>query len=82
MDRKQSCTRLASSMADYKCWEIELKKGYDVNMFREDLKNVQLAGVTGTPVTFMLVDTQIVDESMLEDVNNILNTGEVRDVSV
>ena len=75
---KQSCTRLASSMAEYKCWEIELKKGYDVNMFREDLKGLfELAGVGGTPVTFMLVDTQIVDESMLEDVNNILNTGEV-----
>ena len=75
---KQSCTRLASAMTGYKCWEIELKKGYDVNMFREDLKELfELAGVGGTPVAFMLVDTQIVDESMLEDVNNILNTGEV-----
>ena len=46
--------------------------------FREDLKELfELAGVGGTPVAFMLVDTQIVDESMLEDVNNILNTGEV-----
>ena len=27
--------------------------------------------------TFLLVDTQIVDESMLEDISGILNTGEV-----
>ena len=49
--RKQSCTRLASAMTGYKCWEIELKKGYDVNMFREDLKELfELAGVGGRRV--------------------------------
>ena len=75
---KQSCTRLASHMVEYKCINIELKKGYNINSFREDLKALfDTAGVQGTPTTFLLVDTQIVDESMLEDVNGILNTGEV-----
>ena len=75
---KQSCTRLASHMCEYKCISIELKKGYNINSFREDLKALfETAGVNGTPTTFLLVDTQIVDESMLEDVNGILNTGEV-----
>ena len=75
---KQSCTRLATAMCEYKCFTIELKKGYDIVSFRDDIKNLfELTGVEGKPVTFLLVDTQIVVESMLEDVNNILNSGEV-----
>jgi dynein heavy chain len=75
---KQSCTRLATAMAEYKLKSIELKKGYDITSFREDLKALfNTSGVEGNPTTFLLVDTQIVDESMLEDVNGILNTGEV-----
>jgi dynein heavy chain len=75
---KQSVTRLASSMLEYKCFSIELKKGYDIVAFRDDIKKLfEMTGVEGKSVTFLLVDTQIVVESMLEDVNNILNTGEV-----
>lgn len=35
------------------------------------------SGVSGKPVVFLFTDTQIVSESFLEDVNNVLNTGEV-----
>lgn len=31
----------------------------------------------GKPVVFLLTDTQISKESFLEDVNNLLNTGDV-----
>ena len=75
---KQSCTRLATAMSEYTCFTIELKKGYDIVSFRDDIKTMfEMAGVEGKSVTFLLVDTQIVDESMLEDVNNVLNSGEV-----
>ena len=47
-------------------------------IFIENLKEIMLyAGVEGKSIAFMLVDTQIVNESFLEDVNNILNTGQV-----
>eukprot|EP01052_Picozoa_sp_SAG31_P052999 SAG31_NODE_13365_length_874_cov_1.389677_2_plen_99_part_01 len=72
---KQSCIRLATAMAQYKCFNIELKKGYNITNFREDIKGLfEVTGVDGNPTTFLLVDTQIVDESMLEDINGILNS--------
>jgi len=46
--------------------------------WREDVKRVLLqAGVENKPTSFLFVDTQIVNEQMLEDINNILNSGDV-----
>lgn len=36
-----------------------------------------MAGVDNKPTVFLFNDTQIVDESFLEDINNILSSGEV-----
>ena len=36
------------------------------------------AGVANKPTVFLFDETQIVHESFLEDVNNILSSGEVR----
>ena len=38
------------------------------------------AGVQNKPIMFLLTDEQIIDESFLEDINNILNSGEVPDL--
>ena len=46
--------------------------------WREDLKTLlRRAGGEGKQIAFLLADSQITDESFLEDVNNLLNTGEV-----
>jgi dynein heavy chain len=75
---KKSLTRLACFMAEYTCFTIELTKGYGVDAFHEDLKKLYtLAGVKDKPVVFLFSDTQIIKESFLEDINNILNSGEV-----
>lgn len=43
-----------------------------------DIKKLyRLAGVDNKPTVFLFNDTQIVDESFLEDINNILSSGEV-----
>ena len=34
-------------------------------------------GIDGRKVTFTMTDSQILQEAFLEDINNILNTGEV-----
>lgn len=38
------------------------------------------AGCDALKTTFILTDTQIMHESFLEDVNNILNTGEITNI--
>ena len=44
--------------------------------WREDLRRCLLqAGVKDTPTSFVFTDAQVVMESFLEDVNNILNAG-------
>ena len=35
------------------------------------------AGVYRKPVCFLLPDNHVLDESFLEDLNNLLNTGEI-----
>jgi len=49
--------------------------------WREDVKELmRIAGGKGYATSFLLTDTQIKSESFLEDVNNILNTGEVPNI--
>lgn len=36
-----------------------------------------MAGVQNKALTFLFTDTQIINEQMLEDINNILNSGDV-----
>ncbi|KAF7239970.1 Dynein heavy chain 6, axonemal [Varanus komodoensis] len=75
---KQSLTRLASHICGYKCFQIELSRGYNYDSFHEDLRKLyKMAGVEDKDMVFLFTDTQIVVEEFLEDINNILNSGEV-----
>ncbi len=58
---------------------MDATRGYGLPAFREDLLALMTrAGVEGKPTVFLLADSQITDEAFLEDVNNLLNAGEVR----
>lgn len=41
-----------------------------------------MAGIDDEPIVFLFVDTQIINESMLEDMNSILNSGDVTNLYV
>ncbi|XP_022919976.1 dynein axonemal heavy chain 6 [Onthophagus taurus] len=75
---KQSLTRLSSHVNAYKCFQIELTRNYDHSSFFDDLRRFYThAGVLNEDTVFLFTDTQIVQEGFLEDVNNILNSGDV-----
>lgn len=57
---KQSLSRLASHMCSYKCFQIELNRGYNYDAFRQDLRNLyQMTGVEGLDTVFLFTDTQV-----------------------
>lgn len=75
---KQTMAKFAAALSGFSVFEIELTRTYSLNEFREDLKKLyHSAGIDGKSIVFLFKDTQIVSESFLEDINNMLNSGEV-----
>ncbi len=75
---RQSLAKLATYIANYELFQIEVNKAYGVASWRGDLKRVlKMAGADCKNVVFLFTDLQIKDEAFLEDISMILNTGEV-----
>eukprot|EP00792_Barthelona_sp_PAP020_P009040 TRINITY_DN3265_c0_g4_i2.p1 TRINITY_DN3265_c0_g4~~TRINITY_DN3265_c0_g4_i2.p1 ORF type:complete len:4140 (+),score=1212.96 TRINITY_DN3265_c0_g4_i2:30-12449(+) len=75
---RRSLTRLAAHMCGMQVFNIEVSKNYGKEQWRENLMQVlRSCGLDEKPTVFLFADTQIVDESFVEDINNILNTGEI-----
>lgn len=75
---RQSLSRIASYLCELSSFNITVSKNYGVGEFREELKTLYaLTGLRKKPTTFLFNDTDVLHESFLEIINNMLSTGEV-----
>ncbi|XP_075305326.1 dynein axonemal heavy chain 3 [Odontesthes bonariensis] len=75
---RQSATKLGTFINDYVLFQVELTKNYSMSDWRDDLKRIMLkAGIEGKSLVFLFNDSQIKVEAMLEDIDMLLNTGDV-----
>ncbi|XP_006876041.1 PREDICTED: dynein heavy chain 3, axonemal [Chrysochloris asiatica] len=78
---RQSATKLSTFMNSCELYQIEITKNYTGNEWREDLKKIMLqVGVAIKSTVFLFADNQIKDESFVEDINMLLNTGDVPNI--
>ena len=82
---RQSLARLSSYINfGMDCTTIEVIKGYRLPDFRKDVKNFLKDTVCKEHgkinYCFLLCDTQLFDEIMLEDMNNVLNSGDIPNI--
>jgi dynein heavy chain len=64
----------------WQVFQVRITRTYLSQQFHDDLKLLyQTAGIgeNKQQVVFLFDDTQVVEETFLEDINNILSTGEV-----
>ncbi|KAG1698535.1 Dynein heavy chain 7, axonemal [Nymphon striatum] len=75
---KQSLTQLAVALAGYTLFQPQITRNYSMNDWRDNLKVVlKAAGVQRKKMVLLITDSHIKDESFLEDINSLLNIGEV-----
>uniref|UniRef100_A0A5F8GCZ7 Dynein axonemal heavy chain 3 n=1 Tax=Monodelphis domestica TaxID=13616 RepID=A0A5F8GCZ7_MONDO len=78
---RQSASKLSTFMNSYELYQIEITKNYTNNDWRDDIKKIMLqAGVINKSTVFLFADNQIKDESYVEDINMLLNTGDVPNI--
>jgi dynein heavy chain len=75
---RSSMARLGASINSMSTFSIEITKSYRVKEWYEDIKKLlRNCGLEELSTQFLFSDTQIVFESFLEDINNLLNSGEI-----
>ena len=75
---RQSLSNLASYIGEFNLFRIEIAKNYGFNEWREDMKSLLMqTGLEEKNTVFLFSDNQIVMESFMEDINNILNSGDI-----
>ena len=75
---RSSMARLAAGFNQMTTFSIEITKSYKEKEFHEDIKTLlRKCALDEEVVQFLFGDNQIVKESFLEDINNLLNSGEI-----
>ena len=78
---KQSLAKLASFICGYEVFMIQITGSYGLADLKENLLSLYTkAGVKGVPVSFIMTDTQIIDERFLVYINDLLSSGYIPDL--
>ena len=75
---RKSLARLSMHICSMEPFEIQITRTYGPTEWRDDLKSLmKQCGASNSPTTFMISDAQIVNNFQLEDISNLLITGEI-----
>uniref|UniRef100_A0A8C4MVE0 Dynein axonemal heavy chain 11 n=1 Tax=Equus asinus asinus TaxID=83772 RepID=A0A8C4MVE0_EQUAS len=78
---KQSLSRLAAYICGLEVFQITLTEGFGIQDLQVDLANLYIrAGAKNMPTVFLLTDAQVLDESFLVLINDLLASGEIPDL--
>ena len=73
---RKSFAHLASYIAGCEVFSIQIKKGYSVNDWKEDIKNLlKQCGTGDTETCFIVHDGQILFLQQLEDIASLMSSG-------
>uniref|UniRef100_A0A1I8MW68 Dynein axonemal heavy chain 2 n=1 Tax=Musca domestica TaxID=7370 RepID=A0A1I8MW68_MUSDO len=75
---RQVLVKLAAFILEMGVFQIEVTKKYKTQEFKEDLKNLyKVTGVKQRATVFIFSGEQVVEDTFLEILNNMLSTGEI-----
>lgn len=78
---KQSLAKLSSFLLSFEIFQLKISKNYNIENFHEDLKKMmRVAGLENKPISFVFSDQELLFDSFLEDLNSLINSGEVSDL--
>lgn len=78
---RQSLTKLAACILNQTLFQPEITKNYDLTAWRDDLKKVlKEAGAVGKDSVFLFNEGQIKMEEFVQDIDCLLNLGEVPNI--
>uniref|UniRef100_A0A8D1IYR5 Dynein axonemal heavy chain 11 n=1 Tax=Sus scrofa TaxID=9823 RepID=A0A8D1IYR5_PIG len=78
---KQSLSRLAAYICGLEVFQVTLTQGFGIQELRVDLANLYIrTGAKNLPTAFLLTDAQVLDESFLVLINDLLASGEIPDL--